>query len=134
MRRADVPRLLTRTKTVSWSLIVVSVSIGATIGADALGLIAASISFILFIPQAAKAYEMRKNAEGMVALSASTQVLVMANATVWAIYGIETNALWVAAPGLVNGPLALLMLTLILRSRLTVRKTNDTGKSHVPTG
>lgn len=43
--------------------------------------------------------------------------MLLVNATGWALYGVLTGAFWVGAPGIVNGPLAILSIVLVLRSR-----------------
>lgn len=43
--------------------------------------------------------------------------LLILNALSWGLYGYLTQAFWVAAPGFVNLPLAVVSIVLILRSR-----------------
>lgn len=82
-----------------------------------LGLIASIISFVLFLPQAKLTYKNRNNPQKLSTLSIGTQLLIMANATIWGIYAFLTNAFWVGAPGLVNFPLAFFTIVLILKNR-----------------
>lgn len=98
---------------------VLVVSVGAVFGAGVLGALASSISFALFLPQAMKTWRTRNNPAALSGVSVGTQVLLLANASLWGLYGWETGAFWVAAPGLVNAPLALLVIGLILRARRT---------------
>lgn len=84
---------------------------------DLLGPIASVMSFLLFLPQAMKTWQNRNDPHALRGLSIWTQVALLANALLWAGYGLDTRAFWVAAPGLINGPLAIATIFLILRSR-----------------
>lgn len=103
------------------ALAALAVLLGFLLGAETLGIVASVIAFVLWLPQAVKAWESRSDPHALAGVSLSTQVLVLANAVLWAGYGVETGALWVAAPGLVNAPLSLLVMGLIVRSRLVAR-------------
>jgi len=86
-----------------------------------LGVVAAATSTVLFLPQAAQAWRVRRDAHALRGLSVGTYVLVLANAVLWGVYAVLTGALWSGAPGLLNGPLAIAMIWLILNAR--IRKT-----------
>lgn len=76
------------------------------------GAVASAVSFVLWWPQARKTFLLRKDPEALAGLSRGTFFLLLVNAVAWAVYGAMTGAFWVAAPGLVNGPLALWVLVL----------------------
>lgn len=82
-----------------------------------LGLIASTISFVMWLPQARSTWRHRNSPTELAGISMGTQLLVLVNATVWGIYAVITGAYWSGAPGLVNLPLALLNIYLITRAR-----------------
>lgn len=84
---------------------------------DAIGFFASTISFILFLPQAASTWQNRESPRSLAALSPWTQWLILLNAASWWAYAILTGAFWVGAPGLVNAPLAVMTLYFIHRAR-----------------
>lgn len=90
-----------------------------------LGFLASVISFALWIPQAKITWENRNIPEKLAGISKGTQMLVIANATIWALYSILTEAYWTGAPGIVNLPLAVATLVLIRRAE---RKMNPVGE------
>lgn len=98
-------------------LVLVLVVAMAAAGGSLLGLAASTIAFILFVPQARLVWAQRAEPEKLAGVSLSTQFLLLSNAALWAFYGFETGAFWVAAPGIVNGPLAVTIVVLVLRSR-----------------
>ena len=111
------------------ALALLAVVLGFLLGAEALGVIASVIAFVLWLPQALKTWDARSDPHALAGVSLSTQVLVLANAVLWAGYGVETGALWVAAPGLVNAPLSLLVMGLIVRSRVVAGRESARGSA-----
>lgn len=93
-----------------------------------LGFVAASISFVMWLPQARATWRHRHNPVELAAISLGTQFLVLVNATVWAIYAVLTEAYWSGAPGLVNLPLALLNIYLVLSARRHARTVCGCGE------
>lgn len=83
------------------------------------GFIASTIAFILFAPQARRTWQVRNIPSAVAGVSAGTQWLLLSNAVLWGVYAVLTEAFWVGAPGLVNGPLAVATLALIYRARAT---------------
>ena len=73
------------------------------------------LSFVLFLPQARHTWVNRHRAERLAGISSLGQVCVLANATVWAVYGVLADAVWAGAPGLLNAPLAIGTLWLLHR-------------------
>jgi uncharacterized protein with PQ loop repeat len=84
---------------------------------DVLGFVASVISFVLWWPQAALVWRCRKHREQLGGVSTSSQVLLLMNACLWGAYAVGTGSLWVGAPGLVNGPLAVITIVLLRQSR-----------------
>lgn len=84
-----------------------------------IGSAASVIAFALFLPQARATWRNRHNAAALRAVSLGTQWLVVTNALLWFAYGAVTQAFWIAAPGFVNLPLAMVSITLISRARRT---------------
>ncbi|GAB3602675.1 hypothetical protein [Microbacterium aureliae] len=84
---------------------------------ELLGVIASVISFVLWWPQAALVWRSRGRRELLTGVSASSQVLLLMNACFWGAYAVGTGSLWVGAPGLINGPLAVLTLVLLRHAR-----------------
>lgn len=85
--------------------------------ADFIGLLASMMSFILFLPAAKKVWENRNDPHALKGASVGMNLLIVLNALLWALYGFLTHAFWVAAPGIVNLPLALFSVYLILKGR-----------------
>lgn len=81
------------------------------------GFIASCSAFILFIPQAVNVWRMRKDERALRGVSILTNIVLLFNACCWGLYGFLTSAFWVAAPGLVSGPLAIIMIILISKAR-----------------
>ena len=87
-----------------------------------LGITASTIAFVMFIPQAVRAWRTRHDAHALVGLSLSTQFLILANATIWGVYAFMLGEFWVGAPGIINAPLAVTVIVLTVRSRLSARE------------
>lgn len=92
-----------------------------------LGASAAAISFIMWIPQAATTWRHRRDPGALAGISAGTSALVLLNAAIWGAYAIALGEFWVGAPGLINGPLALMTLWLLRRRRRGVQPTQTAG-------
>lgn len=84
---------------------------------DLIGFLASATAFGLFVPQAMLTWRKRRDAAALSGVSVGMQAVLLGNAVLWGAYGVLTGAFWVAAPGLVNGPLALATLLLVLRAR-----------------
>lgn len=98
---------------------------------DVLGFIASVISFVLWWPQAALVWRCRKHGEQLRGVSTSSQVLLLMNACLWGAYAVGTGSLWVGAPGLVNGPLAIVTVVLLRRSRRLPEKARGSTADKV---
>lgn len=88
----------------------------------ALGMTASTIAFVMFVPQAFRVWWTRHDAHALVGLSLSTQFLILANATIWGAYAFVLGEFWVGAPGIINAPLAVAVIVLTVRSRLSARE------------
>lgn len=84
---------------------------------EAIGFLASAISFTIFLPQALRTWRVRNDPIALAGISTGTQLLILANATLWGVYAVLTGAFWVGAPGLLNAPLAAFTIFLIYRSR-----------------
>lgn len=84
---------------------------------NALGFAMSVISFVLWLPQARLVWKNRRDPHALAGVSVVTQWLVLTNAIGWALYGVLTGAFWVGAPGIVNGPLAVMTTILVRHSR-----------------
>lgn len=85
------------------------------------GLSATVLQAVMFAPQAVLAWKYRSDPEALRAVSLTTQVVLMAVACLWAVYGIGMGAVWSAVPSLFTFPLALFMGGTVLRARLSKR-------------
>jgi uncharacterized protein with PQ loop repeat len=93
------------------------VNVSAT--ADIIGWIAAGISTVISLPQAAKIFQMRHStAKGKFdGVALGTWVLVTVNAVLWFIYAILAQAYPVGFPSLINGPLGIYVILSVMKDR-----------------
>ena len=98
---------------------------------DVLGFIASVVSFVLWWPQAALVWRCRQHGEQLRGVSTPSQVLLLMNACLWGAYALGTGSLWVGAPGLVNGPLAIVTVVLLRRSRRLPEKARGSTADKV---
>lgn len=89
---------------------------------DLVGMAASITAFVLWLPQAQLAWRQRNDDRALSGLSLGTLWMVLLNATLWAVYAVWTDALWVGAPGLINAPLAIWMIFLVSGARRRVRE------------
>lgn len=82
-----------------------------------LGFIASTFSIIMTIPQAIRAWQLRNDFEALSGISILTQVFLLGNALSWFAYAIVDRDLFVALPGFINIPLAILTIVLVVRGR-----------------
>ncbi|WP_343957405.1 hypothetical protein [Yaniella flava] len=86
-------------------------------GANVAGFIASTVAFVVWLPQARSVWASRNDPHALSSISVGTQVLLLSNAVLWGVYAAQESAFWVAAPGIINAPLALLCIGLIIRAR-----------------
>lgn len=96
------------------TLVVVAAAVG---GADIAGFLASVVAFAVWLPQARTVWRSRHDPHALAGVSVGTQILVLSNAVLWGVYATQESAFWVAAPGVINAPLALLCISLIVRAR-----------------
>lgn len=84
---------------------------------EAIGFLAAIVSFVIFLPQALRTWRVRRDPIALAGISIGTQWLILCNATLWGAYAFLTEAFWVGAPGILNAPLAIFTIFLVLRAR-----------------
>lgn len=89
---------------------------------DLVGMAASITAFVRWLPQAKLAWRQRNDDKALSGLSMGTLWLVLLNAVLWAVYAVWTDALWVGAPGLVNGPLVIWMIFLVSAAKARTRK------------
>ena len=89
---------------------------------ETLGFAASVVSFVLWWPQAMRVWQCRRSGEHLSGVSLSSQALLLVNAALWGAYAIVTGSLWVGAPGLVNGPLAIVTIVIVHRARHEVAR------------
>lgn len=89
-----------------------------------IGIVASTIAFVMFVPQAVRVWRARNDPHALVGISLSTQFLVLGNATIWGVYAVLLSEFWVGAPGIINAPLALTVIVLVVRSRVKADPSN----------
>lgn len=92
-----------------------------SVATEVVGFLASLIAFALFLPQARRTWQVRDDPHALAGISTGTQWLLLTNAALWGVYAVLTEAFWVGAPGLVNGPLAIATLALIARAKHRTR-------------
>jgi uncharacterized protein with PQ loop repeat len=88
----------------------------------------AALSCLLSVPQAIRVL----HGERLDGISASTYVIVLSNATVWAAWSLFTGEYAAGVPGLINAPAAILILHRLVIARRRGRITNSDGGLLVP--
>jgi len=83
---------------------------------EAAGLAGSIVSLVLWWPQALLVWRCRREPDRLRAVSVPSQVLLLVNALLWAVYAVATQSLWVGAPGLVNAPLAVVTIVVLRRA------------------
>lgn len=92
-----------------------------------LGFVASVVSFVMFLPQAITVWKFRKQPEFLKGTSRWGQWFLLLNASLWGLYAYLTGAYWSGAPGLFNGPLAIITLVLLHKAsqELKLREVKD---------
>jgi uncharacterized protein with PQ loop repeat len=81
----------------------------------------AALSCLLAVPQAIRVLR----TERLDGISASTYVIVLSNAAVWAAWSLFTGEYAAGIPGLINGPAAILILHRLMIARHERRITSQ---------
>lgn len=82
-----------------------------------LGLFASVLAFAVFIPQAVRVWRARDDAHALQDVSITTNMFIVNNSLVWGLYAFSIGEFFVGAAGLVNLPLASMIVLVIMRSR-----------------
>lgn len=85
---------------------------------DAFGLLGFFTSIVMFLPLVHGVWKNRNDDYALKSQSVWMQILWLANAVFWAIYGIGVGAIFTALPSFINFPLACFNLYLVARSKL----------------
>lgn len=72
----------------------------------------------VYVPQSVRIATLRNDYDALRSVSIPTYTLMLASATVWAIYGFMDDSVWVALSVIPNYPLALSVPYLVGRARL----------------
>jgi uncharacterized protein with PQ loop repeat len=88
----------------------------------------AALSCLLSVPQAIRVLR----AERLDGISASTYVIVLGNAAVWAAWSICTGQYAAGIPALINGPAAILILRRLGIERRKSRSLNPVAAAGAP--
>ena len=88
----------------------------------------AALSCLLSVPQAIRVLR----TERLDGISASTYVIVLGNAAVWAAWAMCTGEHAAGVPALINGPAAILILRRLAIERRTSRNPDAAAASHAP--
>jgi uncharacterized protein with PQ loop repeat len=83
----------------------------------------AALSCLLSVPQAIRVLR----ADRLDGVSASTYVIVLSNAAVWAAWSLLTGEHAVGIPALINGPAAFLILHRLATARRNTPRASDGG-------
>lgn len=78
-------------------------------------------SVTMFFPMAINVWRYRKDDKALLSQSIVMQILWIANAIFWMIYGFGTGAIFSALPSFINLPLAVFNLYLVTHSRKKVK-------------
>jgi uncharacterized protein with PQ loop repeat len=84
---------------------------------EVVGFTASLMSLVLWWPQAVLVWRCRSHGEQLRGVSTPSQFLLLMNACLWGAYAVGTGSIWVGAPGLVNGPLAIATIVLLRHAR-----------------
>ena len=82
-----------------------------------LGFAATASAVAVFVPQAARTWRLRNNHEALEGVSLASQVALLANAALWIVYAVATQAYWSGVPSLFYIPLAVFVIVLPRRAR-----------------
>lgn len=93
--------------------------------ASVIGVIASVLAFAVFIPQAARVWSARNDHHALLGVSITTNMFIINNSIVWFIYAWTVGEFFVGAAGIINLPLAGMIVAVIVRSRLIRRRTTS---------
>ena len=88
---------------------------------EAVGFFASLVSFLVLLPQGVKVWGDRRDPAALVHVALPTQVMLLLNSVLWAVYAALTGSFWVGAPVVVNAPITFVTIVVVLRSRGVLR-------------
>lgn len=89
---------------------------------NTIGILASVLAFIVFVPQALRVWRARNDHHALLGVSIVSNVFIINNSLVWFLYAWTVGEFWVGAAGIVNLPLASMIVICIIRSRLIQRR------------
>ncbi len=100
-----------------------------------IGMMASLTSFVIGLPHAARIVKHRDDPAELRGISFGSQVIGVGSAVLWTVYAALTAQVWVGAPHLVNGPIALATIVVLRRAREAARSddlptTRDVAGGH----
>lgn len=90
-----------------------------------IGFVATFSAFIIFVPQAISTWKYRDDPHALEGVSLGTQVLVLASAVLWILYGWYMNAIWVAVHESLAIPTSLFIMYQVIKSRKALKETEE---------
>lgn len=85
--------------------------------AQIIGMGASVLAFVVFVPQAIRVWRVRNDDHALRGVSVITNMFIVNNSLVWGAYAMTIGEFWVGAAGIVNLPLAAMIVAIVLRSR-----------------
>lgn len=95
-----------------------------------LGPVASAIAFLVFIPQAWSVWRNRDDAHSLRAISVTSNAFIVNNSILWGLYAWHLKEFWVGAAGIVNAPLAGMIIAIVFRADRRARRSH-TGADKV---
>ena len=86
--------------------------------AEIIGVLASVLAFAVFIPQAVRVWRSRNDHHALLGVSITSFVFIVNNSIVWGLYAWTVGEFWVGAAGIINLPLAVMIVAVIIRSRI----------------
>lgn len=134
MRRTDQPEPILRISEItplSFTGIAVLIMVLPGIdNANIIGILASVLAFMIFVPQALRVWRARNDHHALLGVSIVSNIFIVNNALVWFLYAWAVDEFWVGAAGIVNLPLALMIIICIIRSRLIQRRIGVVDEIH----
>lgn len=89
--------------------------------AEVIGVAASVLAFAVFVPQAVRVWRARNDHHALLGVSVVTNMFIVNNSLVWGLYAASIGEFFVGAAGIINLPLATMIIAVIVRSRLIQR-------------
>ncbi|GIG29007.1 hypothetical protein [Cellulomonas marina] len=85
------------------------------------GLLASITGLVGGLPHARHVWRHRREPSALQGISLASFAVALVGNVMWTVYGVGIGSFWVAAPCAVNGPIAVLTLVVVGRSKRRVR-------------